>query len=121
VIIPSGSRAGLDPVGLCFGPDGRFAFAAYQDLHDLESGGHVATFQVGPTGRLLTPALSYADGSHPSALDIDPAGRFLYVTNQLDNNLSVFAVTPGTAALTVRPSVATGLAPVAVTATPASR
>lgn len=121
VIIPAGSRAGLDPVGLCFGPDGRFAFAAYQDIHELEGGGHVSTFEVGPTGRLLTPALSYQDGSHPSALALDPAGRFLYVTNELDNDLSVFAIAPGSAALTVKPSVATGLTPVVILATPASR
>lgn len=118
VIIPSGSRAGLDPVGLCFAPDGRFAFAAYQDLLDIEGGGHVASFEVGPTGRLLTPALSYRDGKHPSALALDPAARFLYVTNQADNNVSVFAVAPHGAALTVKPAVATGLAPIAVVATP---
>lgn len=118
VIIPTGSRAGLDPVGLCFGPDGRYAFAAYQDILDIEGGGHVAAFEVGPTGRLLTPALSYNDGMHPSALALDPAGRFLYVTNQSDNDLSVFALAPQGAALTVKPSVVTGLAPVAIVVTP---
>ena len=117
-IVAGGSRAGKEPVSLSFSPDGRFAYAAYQDSFDLEDSGRVAFFAVDASGHLVTPAIPYQDGLHPSCLTVDPAGEFVYCVNAGTNDLSTFRIDPSTGQLTPRAPRATGLAPRWIVATP---
>jgi len=113
------SRAGIEPVGLVFSADGSCAWAAFQDSAGVKGQGHVARFEVDrATGRLITPALTYAYGTNPSALVLEPGGRRLFVTNSGSHDLTTFDVDPATGELTARGSVATGLEPRAIGATP---
>jgi 6-phosphogluconolactonase (cycloisomerase 2 family) len=117
IAISGGARSGRDPVALAFTPDGRHAYAAYEDIQNLEDGGHLSHFRVDPTGRLETPSTPYQDGQHPAALLVTPCGRYVHAVNAGTNTLSTLALDPTTGQLLPLPSTPTGLNPRALAAT----
>jgi len=58
------------------------------------------TYTVNNTG-VLTQAAATPVGSQPAAMVPDAANKFLFVANQGNSNISVFAVDPSTGALTL--------------------
>jgi 6-phosphogluconolactonase (cycloisomerase 2 family) len=75
----------------------RYAYAANQ------SAGTIAEFSIdSASGRLVPIAGSpiASTGNAPVATAIDPNGEFLYVANNLSNDLSVYAIADATGALT---------------------
>lgn len=119
IVVAGGSRSGKEPVSLSLSPDGRFAYAAYQDSLNLEDGGRVSLFTVDSSGHLVTPAIPYQDGLHPSSIVVGPAGRFVYSVNAGTNDMSTFRVDRATGELTPQAPTPTGLGPrsIAMTAT----
>jgi len=60
----------------------------------------VSAFSYDSTGNLTELAQSpYSAGSQPKGIAIDPAGKFLYVTNYADFSVSSFAIDPQSGAL----------------------
>ncbi|MBK7874715.1 MAG: beta-propeller fold lactonase family protein [Planctomycetes bacterium] len=119
--IAGGSRAGREPVAIAFTPDGCFACAAYADSLDVEDGGHVALFRVGPDGALVPPGVAYHDGAHPTCLAVSPDGRLVYAANAGTNDLSTFVLDPASATLHALAPASTGLDPRALVLTPETR
>ena len=84
----------------------------------------ISVFSIGPAGPLaglLTPVagspFSLGVGSGPTMAVVDPAGKFLYVTNGGDNTVSTFAITAG--ALGTGTSTPTGNLPFGLAIDPA--
>jgi 6-phosphogluconolactonase len=66
----------------------------------------------------------FKTGNQPSSITIDPRGAFIYVTNELDNSISAYAITfsTGTPTAAVNTSGSTtnstGTSPVAILVDP---
>src|ERR1039458_1085529 len=75
-------------------------------LYAINSSSHansISIFNVASDGTLtLSGTPTPAGGSGPDAAVIDPSGKYLLVTNSFTNNVSVFAIDPGTGALSPR-------------------
>jgi 6-phosphogluconolactonase len=82
-------------------PNGRFIFVANR-LHNS-----VATFAVGPDGRLRWLAEEWTRGDYPRNIALDPSGRFLFVCNHRSDNVTVFRVHPSSGALAFTDEYAT--------------
>ena len=59
----------------------------------------VAAFSL-DNGSLSAIAAPVATGQHPFGEALDPAGRFLYIVNKVDNNISGYSVNSMTGTLT---------------------
>src|SRR5579862_2643059 len=88
------------PFGLAVHPNGSFLYIAM-------SGGVTAGTQVvgqkidTSTGALSPiPGSPFTVGNEPSGVIIDPAGKFLFVTNMVDNTVSAFTIDGTSGALT---------------------
>ena len=112
-------QAGVKPVGLAADPTSRFLYAV--DYAQDELIGYSIL-----DSDILHPLLDgpFKTGNEPSAITIDPRGLFIYVTNELDNTISAYAITVATgvptAAVNTSGSTAnsTGTSPVAVIVDP---
>jgi 6-phosphogluconolactonase (cycloisomerase 2 family) len=115
-IVPGGAgNSGLDPTSIAITPDGRFTYVCY---YDPTGTGHVSAFSIdAATGKLLVPATQYQDGLHPSDLDLDGSGRYLYASNSGSNDVSLFRIDPATGVLTLGTPKASGLEPNALVVT----
>jgi 6-phosphogluconolactonase (cycloisomerase 2 family) len=115
-VVPGGAgNSGLWPSSIAVAPNGKFAFVSYLDPAGT---GHVSAFSVNPTnGKLVVPAVQYADGLHPSDLAMSRDGKLLYVANSGSNTVSVFQADPATGILSAQPAAASGLEPNAVVVT----
>ena len=68
-------------------------------LYALEAGSNsIVPYTVSNTG-VLTQGASIPTGSQPAAMIADQANHFLFAANQGSNNISVFAIDPGTGVL----------------------
>ena len=80
------------PVGLAVHPNGKFLYIA------MAGGVTAGTQIVGQTINASTGALSpitgspFPAGNQPSNVAIDPAGKFLFATNMMDNTVSAFTI-----------------------------
>ena len=83
--------------GVTTDPYGRFCYA---------TGGGISAFSIATSGDLTPLAGSpFATGSNPAAVATNPSGRFAYVANRGDGNVSAFAIAPATGALTPIPGL----------------
>jgi 6-phosphogluconolactonase (cycloisomerase 2 family) len=106
---------GPGPVGVALRPPSN---GQPGEIYVANSGdGTVWAFTYDSTsGALATVGLPYSvgsgAGSGPSAITIDPTGRFVYVTAYADNTVSEFSINPANGQLTpVGAPVPTGLSP----------
>ena len=70
----------------------------------------VAVYGLGPSGALVPnvpPAVSLRPGAGPRHLAFAPSGRFVYVNNELDSTVTVFAHDPDTGSMTMHDTVTT--------------
>ena len=88
------------PFGLAVHPNGNFLYIA------MSGNGTAGTQIVGQKIDTTTGALSpipgspFTVGNEPSGVTIDPAGKFLYVTNMMDDTVSAFTIDGTSGALT---------------------
>ena len=79
-----------NPVGLGMSADGRYLYAV-SDTVDA-----VRTFRIEDNGTLTGTGTGnqtdIATGRGPRAVAVDPLGRFVYVVNQNDNDISLYTV-----------------------------
>ncbi len=71
----------------------------------------IAVYRIDATEGTLTGAGTYDGGMHPNGIAIDPANKFAFVTNDIVNTVSAFAVNSGSGALSFVASSATGTNP----------
>jgi len=89
--------AGTDPYALEFDPTGAYLYVANNRANNLSA------YAVNASTGALTPlpTATYATGIGPTAVSVDGAGKFVFVANgRGSNDISVFAITPGTGELT---------------------
>jgi YVTN family beta-propeller protein len=78
--------------------------------NDLNGVSPYAIDQV--TGMLTRGAQVFvATGNGPTAVTVDPSSRFAYVTNRLDNTISMYIIDPNSGALTANGVIPTGNTP----------
>jgi YVTN family beta-propeller protein len=74
------------------------------------------------TGVLLpTNPISAPTGNGPTAVAVDPSSKFAYVTNRLDNTLSMYTIDPNTGVLTANGVISTGSKPFHVAFDPSGK
>ena len=78
------------PTSVAVNQAGTFLYVTNQDARDND----VAGFRIDcDSGRLTpVPGSPFAAGSEPSAIAIDPSGRYAYVANSGSNNVSAFHI-----------------------------
>jgi 6-phosphogluconolactonase (cycloisomerase 2 family) len=83
--------AGIRPSAIASDPTNRFVYVT-----DYTSGALIAyTILDLNTPQVKLSFLSngpFKTGNEPSAITIDPRGKFIYLTNQLDNSVSAYAI-----------------------------
>jgi DNA-binding beta-propeller fold protein YncE len=91
---PATQAAGTSPQAVAVDPSGRFAYVA-----DGTTDNNVSQYTINQiTGVLSVPATIGA-GTGPYSVAVDPAGRFVYVANNTSANISEYAITQTTGAL----------------------
>jgi 6-phosphogluconolactonase (cycloisomerase 2 family) len=117
--------ADLGVAGTTTDPNSRYLYAANNSANTV-SGYTITATGVGAGA--LTPILgspfSLGTASGPRAVATDTTGVFLYVANQVSNNVSAFTITSGTGALAQINSgtpYAAGTSPVFIMAEPAGQ
>jgi 6-phosphogluconolactonase (cycloisomerase 2 family) len=73
-----------------------FAYVVNQGIYQGtgQVAGSVSAYAVGSTG-ILTPlngSITYAAGDAPSSIGVDPTGKYVYVTNQLKDDISAYLI-----------------------------
>lgn len=99
-----------NPFSLAITPSGKFLYVLNPDLTSVIAY-TIASGVLSPVAGL--PALV---GNGPRGITVDPAESFVYVTNSADNTVSVLNINPGTGALTLLGTFATGTTPTSVVA-----
>jgi 6-phosphogluconolactonase (cycloisomerase 2 family) len=103
--------AGVKPSGIAIDPSGAYVYVtdktsgtvlAYSISSDSKTAGQLSAVSGSP----------FQAGDGPSAVAVDSTGKWLFVTNSVDSNLQVYAISNGV--LTSKGTYATGLDPVAV-------
>jgi 6-phosphogluconolactonase len=102
-------------------PNGKFVYTT-------SGGSRTASFEVdgfaadGATGALSpVPGNPFFAGMNPSAVAIEPAGKFAYVTNQAAASVSSFAIDAATGALSSTGGASSGGAPLSAVVHPSGR
>ncbi|HTJ30523.1 MAG TPA: beta-propeller fold lactonase family protein [Acidobacteriaceae bacterium] len=111
--------AGVRPVALAAESTNRFVYAVDYAQNQLIGYSVIDT-------DILHPLINgpFKTGNQPSAITIDPRGAFIYITNQLDNSISAYAIdfptgTPTAAVNTSGATInSTGTSPVAIIVDP---
>jgi DNA-binding beta-propeller fold protein YncE len=106
-------------------PSGKFAYVANAGA------GTVSAFTIDTTTGVLTPidadpntggVQNFAAGTNPTALTVDPNGKFVYVANNEtvgSTTVSAFVINTTTGALTSAGTVSAGTGPSSLTVEPA--
>ncbi len=113
--------AGTSPTAVSIDPSGRFV---YVSNYGWPSFGSVSAYTVNAlTGALTAIAGSpFGAGNGSSSLDVDPSGRFVYVTNLLNDTITAFSIDPATGALaSIQGLSVTNARPVSIAADPTGR
>lgn len=99
--IPGNTGDNAVPTGVAILPNNNAVFATVYDKSSYNPGGTVTSsahpgwvfsFDVG-SGGALSPVGPYQAGVKPSALAVDPRGRFVYVTDYASNQLIGYGIT----------------------------
>jgi 6-phosphogluconolactonase len=125
---PAMVPTGFFPQGIAIDPSGKFVYTANSDDNS------VSMFTVDSASGLLTPTLpasmfvppvfpSRSLDSSPGFVSVDPAGHFLYVSDQDNGSISVFAIdqTTGLVTATDPAGVTAGIDPFGLTLDPSGK
>lgn len=98
-VIGSPFSAGTWPTSVSVDPSGRYL---YVSNYGWPSTGSVSAYSINPVSGTLIPVAGspFAAGNGSSSIDIDPSGRFVYVTNLLVDTISAFSINPLNGVLT---------------------
>lgn len=111
-----------NPVAMILTPSGNFLYVLNSNLavvfgYSVSSSGSLQQIPGPPTP---TGTGNQATGAGPSAMAVDPGGKFLYVANTLQNTLAILAINSSTGALApiVDSPFLTGTSPASLAVTP---
>lgn len=95
-------------------PSGRFAYVV-DNLSSSQDSYGVFQYTIDPTTGELTPNTpdAVAAGNGPTAITVDPSGKYAYVVNRLDNSVSMYTVDPTTGNLSPNINTTTKLSTIA--------
>ncbi|MGA3011158.1 MAG: beta-propeller fold lactonase family protein [Terracidiphilus sp.] len=111
--------SGASPFGVAVDPSTKFAYVPNNNSGSTLTNG-VSQYTINSTTGVLTPdtPAAVAAGNTPTAVVVDPSGKYAYVTNRTDNTISMFTISPTTGNLTLNTNtynttgtVKTGTAP----------
>ncbi|MDO8990766.1 MAG: beta-propeller fold lactonase family protein [Sideroxyarcus sp.] len=116
--------AGTWPYAVTVDPSGKFAYVANEASFNVSAytidASTGALTEVDQNGAAAGTAV--AAGRDPRSVTVDPSGRFAYVANANDNNISAYSINATTGALTsVGATVATESIPQSVTVDPSGK
>jgi 6-phosphogluconolactonase len=122
-VVGSPFPAGSNPNSVAVDPSGKFAYVVNQCVSNVScSNGNVSAYIINSSTGALTLVGTFAAGSGPVSVAVDPTGKFAYVANINSNNVSAYAINPTTAALSLVDSpVAAGTFPVSVAVDPSGK
>jgi 6-phosphogluconolactonase len=110
------------PTAEAIDPAGNFIYATHVGFgNPYDRTGHIAGYAINTRSGALTKlkGTRKVTGSYPVSAAIDPSGKFVYVANYASQNVSAYAITAGTGALSELPgSFHTGFDPGAVAIDP---
>jgi YVTN family beta-propeller protein len=97
---------------------GKFAYAA---SGNTPGSGSVSMYTINATTGALTSIGVISTGENPVSVAVDPAGKFVYVTNNGSNDVSMLTINSTTGTLTSIGTIAAGTQPVSVAVDPAGK
>ncbi len=89
---PATVPAGLFPFAIAIAPNGKFAYVPDNDTNGVNG---VGQYTIDPNTGVLTPVAKSPTapaGNGPTAAVVDPTSQFAYVTNRLDNTVSMYSI-----------------------------
>lgn len=96
--------AGTAPVGVSVDASGKYAYVPNETSNDVTAyainSASGALVQINCSGGSGCNGSNFAAGTGPSSMAIAPQGRFAYVANGNSNDVSAYAISPATGALT---------------------
>ena len=113
-----GVATGSVPSAIAVDPCNRFVYVANHDSNNV-SGYTICNAPLLPNcqtgdGSLVSTGAPISAGTGPAALAVDPRGNFVYVVNQVSNNVSGYKISPVTGVLTSFTTIGTGGNPVSI-------
>jgi len=97
-------------------PSGRFLYEGCAQAEIIDP------YTIGSDGSLAWLGTDYPENDSPSAIAMDPLGRFAYVTNYFNGNVSSYSVNKLTGALTgIGPNAPSGTYPYSAAVDPSGR
>jgi 6-phosphogluconolactonase len=100
-------------------PDSKFAYVA-----NFASPGGIDAYAVNASNgnlTLISGSPFSSAGNSPSALVVEPTGKYLYIVNQASNNLAAFTINTDGTLTQIGVTVTTGSQPIAITADPSGK
>jgi 6-phosphogluconolactonase (cycloisomerase 2 family) len=92
---------GTNPQAVAADPTGRFVYAANTTANNLTPYAiDIESVIDSSMGELTTGTVSTTTGSSPTALTVEPGGRFVYVTNEVSESLATYSINQTTGNLT---------------------
>jgi 6-phosphogluconolactonase (cycloisomerase 2 family) len=116
-LIAAGGRA----ISVAVHPSGKFAYVADGSSGFPGESDNVAMYAINTTTGTLTSLGTVGAGAFPSAIAIDPLGKFAYVANSNSNDVSMYTINAATGALTSVGLIAAGTDPASVAVGPSGK
>jgi 6-phosphogluconolactonase len=85
--------AGNTPLSIAVGGL-RFVYVTNEITSNFSFNGNVSAYRINPTTGALTPVAGspFPAGNTPISIAVEPSGRFVYVANDGDNNVSAYRI-----------------------------
>jgi 6-phosphogluconolactonase (cycloisomerase 2 family) len=113
--------AGTRPVSVAVDPSGKFVYVANAADCDFVAGS-VSMYKINTAfNGALSSTGTIAAGFCASSVAVDPSGKFAYVANAGDGNVSMYAIDATTGALTSNGTIVAGTRPVSVAVDPSGK
>ena len=117
---------GPAPASVTVHPSGKFAYVVNQANNT--TGNSISAYSINTTtgalsaidanGAVSGTQASIATGTLPYAVTVDPTGKFAYVANGTDGNVSVYTINQTSGALTAGTAVSAGTVPISIAIDP---
>jgi 6-phosphogluconolactonase (cycloisomerase 2 family) len=116
-LIAAGGRA----ISVAVHPSGKFAYVADGSNGFPGESDNVAMYAINTTTGTLTSLGTVGAGAFPSAIAVDPLGKFAYVANSNSNDVSMYTINAATGPLTSVGLIAAGTDPASVAVDPSGK
>jgi YVTN family beta-propeller protein len=115
--VGSGGRA----VSVAVDPRGKFAYVANSSNGSPAASNIVSMYTINAGTGGLTLIGTIAAGTDPSAVAVDPGGKFAYVANSGSNDVSMYTINATTGSLTSMGTITAGLSPTSIAIRPSGK